>query len=396
MTKVRSAAFVVPRYGTEVIGGAEYAARMMAENFVSQLGMTVEVLTTTALDTDTWKNHFPVGDEVINGVTVRRFSVDHGRSSDFSSLSARLLKYPKSTTMDEAEQWIDAQGPVSFSLIDAITHCNAKAILFFPYLYHPMVRAIEHVRDRAILIPAAHDEPPAYLPVFKAMFQHAKALMFQTRAEERFVDSIFRVADKSRLRAGLGIERYPKPIEPIERLLPQLKGQPFLLTLGRVDQLKGATLLSELFAEYKRRNPGPLKLVFAGPVTTEPIEFPDIFTLGSINEELKWSLLKECLALVNPSAFESFSLVLFEAWSQQRPVIVNAQCQVTTDHVTESGGGLAFTTFADFETQINMLYLRPKLRDTLGTNGRRYLENNYEWPVVVDKISRFLETTLNP
>lgn len=390
MTGLRKLAFVTPRYGAEVIGGAEYAARMMAENLVRYLDLEIEILTTTALDTGTWANHFDPGEENLNGVKVKRFSVDKGRSPEFSSFSGRLLKYPKSATNDEARIWIEMQGPLSSGLLKEIETSDAQAILFFPYLYHPMVGSIPKVSEKAVLIPAAHDEPPAYLPIFAPMFRSAKALMFQARAEERFVDKTFRVGDKPRLRAGLGIETYKFPITPLNRALPSLSGSPFLLTLGRVEQLKGATLLSELFAEFKRRNPSPLQLVFAGPVTTAPIEFPDIHTLGTVSEEVKWSLLNECTALVNPSAFESFSLVLFEAWSLRKPVMVNAQCEVTRDHLIDSAGGFAFTDFAEFEAQLNALVESSQVRDQLGANGRRYLDAHYRWEVIVEKVESFL------
>ena len=65
--------FVTPRYGTEVIGGAETAARMLAERLCLRPGWEVEVLTSCALDHLTWENTEPAGTTVINGVTVRRF-----------------------------------------------------------------------------------------------------------------------------------------------------------------------------------------------------------------------------------------------------------------------------------------------------------------------------------
>ncbi len=394
MSEVRHVAFVTPRYGEEVIGGAEHAARMMAENLAGKLGLHVEVLTTTALDTDTWSNHFPVGIEDINGIKVTRCKVDSGRSKEFSQFSSKLLKYPKSATNDECDRWIELQGPVSQSLLAAIAQTRADAVLFFPYLYHPIVGGIFSVGNRAILIPAAHDEQPAYLPIFQAVFRSARALMFQSKAEEQFVDSVMHVGDKPRLRAGLGIEEFRGRIRRLSDHLPQLAAQPFLLTLGRVDQLKGATLLSELFAEYKRRNPSPLKLVFAGPVTTPPIDFPDIVNLGPVSEELKWSLLSECKALVNPSAFESFSLVLFEAWSLSKPVLVNAQCQVTRDHARASGGGLSFSDFAEFEAQVNRIISDSCTSSRLGSNGKSYLRSNYMWEAIVLKMGKFFDEVL--
>jgi hypothetical protein len=52
-------AFVTPRYGEEIVGGAEMAARMIAERLVSQLGWSVEIFTTRAKDIVTWANEYP-------------------------------------------------------------------------------------------------------------------------------------------------------------------------------------------------------------------------------------------------------------------------------------------------------------------------------------------------
>ena len=46
--------FVVPRYGPMIIGGAETAARALAERLVEFKGWEVEVLTTCAEDFVTW------------------------------------------------------------------------------------------------------------------------------------------------------------------------------------------------------------------------------------------------------------------------------------------------------------------------------------------------------
>ena len=67
-------AFVVQRYGININGGAEQHCRQLAEKMA--VSHTVDVLTTTSEDYYTWENSFPVGETKLNGVTVRRFSVD--------------------------------------------------------------------------------------------------------------------------------------------------------------------------------------------------------------------------------------------------------------------------------------------------------------------------------
>ena len=50
---------------------------------------------------------------------------------------------------------------------------------------------------------------------------------------------------------------------------------------------------------------------------------PDIVIVGRVEEDVKWGLLRAARALVSPSAYESFSIVLLEAWSVDTPALVN-------------------------------------------------------------------------
>lgn len=382
-------AFVVPRYGPEIIGGAETAARLLAEHLATRPRWSVEVLTTCARDFVTWDNEYPAGDELVNGVLVRRFTSTQGREPSFHPLSAALLADPDHATAADAERWLDLQGPICPELTEAALDSSSDALAFYPYLYWPTARVIDRVTLPTILHPAAHDEPALKLSVFPRVFAAADGLVFQTTAERDLVERTFPVAERSQLLLGLGVDDpdlEPRPGEP-----GGVPTVPYLVCLGRVEGHKGSRLLASLFAAYKQRHPGPLRLVFAGPVVEAPNPHPEIDVLGPVDEATKWALLGGAVSLVSPSPWEAFSLVLAEAWSARIPVVVNAACAATSEHCRRSGGGLAFDGYGTFEVIVDRLTTDGALRAELGALGRSYVDLHFRWPVIVERYARFVQ-----
>ncbi len=202
-------AYVVPRYGPEILGGAETGARMLAEHLVAGRGDEVEVFTTCATDALTWVDELAPGTERLNGVKVHRLASAAGRDPSFHPYSGALLAAPEAATAAEAERWIDLQGPVCPDLVEAVAATDADVVAFYPYLYFPTVRGVPRVADRAVLHPAAHDEPPLHLPVFRDVFRSVRGLVFQTKSEQRLVETLFGVATTQQVVVGLGVEEAP-------------------------------------------------------------------------------------------------------------------------------------------------------------------------------------------
>jgi glycosyltransferase involved in cell wall biosynthesis len=71
------------------------------------------------------------------------------------------------------------------------------------------------------------------------------------------------------------------------------------------------------------------------------------------------------------------------------PVIVNAHCAATVEHCEDSAGGLSFASYAEFEVVLDLVLGDPRLRGVLGENGRRYVDANFRWPVIIDRYDRF-------
>lgn len=382
-------AIVVPAYGLEVVGGAELGARLVAEHLVG--GETaVEVFTTCAVNSGDWADHYPEATVEVNGVTVHRFRSLSGRDPDFNAASLPILAQPGTVSTELAERWLDLQGPRCPAALDALADSGADVCVFSPYLFWPTVHGVRRFAPRAVLYPTTHDERPVRLPIYRETFGRAAGITFNTASERRLVHRLF-PATRGRLQDVIGLGVEPGAADPeAAREALGLGDRPFLLCLGRVDAGKGTALLASWFAAYKRRRPGPLALVFAGPVYQFPPEHSEIVVPGVVSEAVKWGLLGEADVLVNPSPNESLSLVLLEGWLAGRPALVNAACEVTADHCRLSGGGLAFDGYARFEAALDRLTGDPALRAALGSAGRAYVGQQYTWERVSRRYRAFL------
>lgn len=388
-------AFVVPRYGGEIVGGAESGARMLAEHLVMDRGWEVEVLTTCARDAITWRNELPAGKTVVNGVRVHRMESEGGRDPGFHPLWGRLREDPRSASAEEMERWIDLQGPRSPALLDAVVSSDADVLAFYPYLYYPTVRGLPMVAERAVMHPAAHQEPALYLPVFDELFSRCRGFVFQTRSERRLVQARFNVASTPQVLVGLGVQEHVPGDgdgdgDAVRRTFG-LQDMPYLICVGRVDEQKGTTMLSRFFRAYKERHRGDLRLVFVGQVVDQPELADDVVVTGMVDDNTKWELLRGARALVSPSPFEAFSLVVVEAFSAGVPVLVNAMCGPTREHCEHSGAGLWFGGFEEFEAGVGLLTADEAVREKMSRNGRHYVQTNYTWPVILDRYCSFLE-----
>lgn len=381
--------FVTPRYGTEVIGGAETAARMLAERLCLRPGWEVEVLTSCALDHLTWENVEPSGPSVLNGVAVRRFPTVSRRTLEYFALDAKLRVAPETATLEQSRRWVALNGPVCPDLGDAVAVTDADVVACYPYLFATTVDALALSGVPVVLHPAAHDEPALYLSAFRRSFRQIDGLVYHTRAERNLMQHVFTVGDRPQIVLGLGVNDPSGTGRPGGGLLG-IGNRPYLCYLGRVDEHKGCGMLADYFARYKERHPGDLALALVGPVSDQAPHHPDIVVTGTVSEADKWDILAGAQAMVTPSAYESFSLVVLESWTLGLPVLVNATCAATMEHCRRSGGGLWFDSFRSFEAAVDRLTSDGPLRAALGEAGRRYTARFYQWPAIIDRYTEFL------
>ena len=379
-------AVVVPRYGAQVLGGAESLARGFAEAAI-QRGWEVEVWTTCARSHYTWENVYPEGAFRENGVRVRRFPVAWQNRERWIALEVKLA-HQGFLSPAEAYAWLDS-GPHSPALYAHIAHHagDFDAIIALPYIMPLIHYAAWSAPDRAILFPCLHDEPYAYLEPVRLLLESVWGVMFNSPEEANLAVQRLRISVNRQAVLGAGV--LLNPIIQTSAAVPSQVTAPFLLYIGRLEEGKNVLLLYEYvqryFEERKR-----VRLVVIGDGLVRPPGHRAFSYLGFVAEEEKAALCRQALALCQPSLRESFSLTIMESWLAGRPVLVHEDCSVTRGHVQRSKGGLWFRTYEEFAEALDWLMENPDLAARLGENGRRYVLANYTWEAVLNRFETLI------
>lgn len=383
----RTITFVTPRYGTDVFGGAEQAARSYATRLAAE-GWSVRVITSCARSID-WYDEFTPGTTIEEGVEVTRCRVRRPRDADLDRRSTELFARPD-IDVAAAQDWIDRQGPDSPELLDAVAAVDEGVIALTPYLYQPTVRGVTVASQPVVLHGAAHPEVPLRLPVFDQVYETADALAYFSQGEQQLVLSRFpTTAATPQVVLGMPVD-VDAAIDPTSaRQALGLGDEPFVVCLGRVDAGKGVHDLVERFARFRERR-GDGRLVIAGPVVDTPPSTPGVTVLGPVPAEHKFGLLAAASVLINPSPHESFSIVVPEALLAGTPVLVNGWCLPLREHVVNSHGGLWYTGLADFDIALGRLLDDAELRARAVSAGASYVREMFSWESVRSRYERLL------
>jgi glycosyltransferase involved in cell wall biosynthesis len=395
--------FVIARYGAGVLGGAETAARSIAERLAAS-GHDVRVLATRARSYASWANELPEGTTVEHGVEVHRYTAA-----------------PRSRPWDEVLKWLSgtvpssallarasarAQGPIAPALLERlpVEGRERDLLVFFQLLSHLTFAGMPQVAGKSALVPLVHEERPIYTTVAGRMLTAPRALLVNTDAEAKRIARVARGRLPRVERAGVGLET---PTPPSPTFVPPTP-HPYVILMGRLQ--KSTRLLAAWRALVTSDRHPPLevggapirwrdvRLVTVGERSRAFDRLPNVVQTGVVADAERWDLLRGAVALVNPSVLESLSLVLLEAYTVSVPVIVDERCDVTADHVRLSGGGLSvdFERPADAAAAIALALRVEAVRRAMGARGAAYAERSFRWDRVVDTYERVARSTQAP
>jgi glycosyltransferase involved in cell wall biosynthesis len=380
-------ALVPPRYGPDVIGGAELVLREVAHG-MAERGWEVEVLTTCARDHYTWANHYPAGTSTDGAVTIRRFPVVNDTSGAARAKVAQRLALAEVPTLREQEAWMNdgLRVPELFhALLDDAE--SYQAIIVSPYLFWTSFACGLIAPERTILRPCLHDEPEARFELFEPLFNGVARIWVNTEPEAELLDRIAPAhAPSAVMGEGVPVPESYDPEGFRERF--GLGDARFVLYAGRREGAKGWEQLLDAFVATVRKEDVDLHLVTIG---VGEVHIPDdvahvIHDLGLVSDRDRDDAFAAASGYLQPSALESFSRTVMEAWLAGTPVIANAASPVVAWHCERSGAGLTYEDDADLEQCLRFIAEAPEAAAELASPGRRYVLDNYTWPVTLDRM----------
>jgi glycosyltransferase involved in cell wall biosynthesis len=397
------AAVVVQRFGTDIIGGAERHALDYVRRFKSDLGWQVEVFTTCAKDYKTWSNSYNAGSELADFGIVRRFPVVFPRNPLLFGIYSRIFnpiilwlarkKGGSWLGLLFEKIWFTLQGPYCPALVEALKTDRNKfeVIIFFTYLYYPTLKGLPLLREKSILIPTAHDEPPFYFQHIKKVFADARAILYSSKVEKDLIRRVHPGTTQNMFQAGVGVES----------VTTTAQREDYLLYLGRVSKGKGCDRLLSLFTDYlEGPSARPIRLVLAGQIEQDiamPVR-PGISYLGPVSEEKKAELIAGSLGVVNSSPMESLSIVVLEALTARRPLLLNRDCELFAYYATILSTISLYNDDQSFAAGIEKLFSwrEKKTANDFFDLGVDWVDHNYSWSAVLTSVSNAVKALGSP
>lgn len=165
--------------------------------------------------------------------------------------------------------------------------------------------------------------------------------------------------------------------------------RPFFFFVGRLEKIKGLDDVVPLFREYADAD---LLIAGSGDYAEHLKQLaqgnPRVHFLGRVSNDDLARYYRDCEALIVPSiCFETFGIILIEAWSHGAPVIAR-RLGPFPEIVEAAGGGELFSTTEELRALMHRLQNEPGLRDRLADSGYAAFLSRWSEAAV---IPRYLE-----
>lgn len=162
----------------------------------------------------------------------------------------------------------------------------------------------------------------------------------------------------------------PQRMQQENETSEQQRERPFFLFVGRLENIKGVQNLVQAFKEQTA-----FDLLVAGDgeyretLEQRAKDCPNIKFLGRLDQQTLDGFYQKAIAVIVPSiCYETFGIIIIEAFARRTPVIVN-DLGALTEVVTDSDGGFVYRNETELVEAMKKLAEDKALRDRLGEKG---------------------------
>lgn len=382
---------VTPWFG-EFAGGAEVQARGLAVELNRRGVETIVFATCSRSPYDSWwDDYYDEGVYQVYGVQTHRFATNKCRERYEHAIG----KHTRNEEMSEKEkEEFFICGINSDNLVKSIGDYidegyEVIALPYFQGLTHALVNGLP---GRISIIPCLHNEDQLYWNNTSVLLKNAKHIFFNSIEEKELCIKTYGPVIGRKVVEGVvtgeGVEA------PMLAKHPKMKDdlpESYFLYVGRKERGKNVHILCDWFSRYRNEYFTDTKLIFVGGGDKSFLPGKDFFIdYGYLNEGGKMDVMKNSRGVITLSEKESFSLVIMEAWLLARPVVVSGRCDVTKGHAVRANGGLYPEDADEFALVLDFLERNPDVAETLGQNGKSYVNENFSHDTVLEKYLRVL------
>lgn len=387
-------------------GGAQLVFQKVSEGCVREYGDSVTVLTTNAMQSPGFRDNelLEVGDEIVNGVEVRRFPFWR-KPLPAIRTALRVMARAKLPFREYVEPL--RAGPLSPGMLWATRRSDADVVACVGFPFLQMYFGLGASRPPVVLFGALHlhdDHLPG--PVLHAI-RHAQAYVAFTQFEADVI--IKNGMPKERVHVvGLGVD-----VDVFERADQRrirdrhgIGDAPIVGFIGRQARYKGVDVLVKAMTTVWDRHPEAYLLLagarteFAAELDRLIAALPEekrsrIITENEFTDEEKPDLFAACDVFVTISTEESFGIVFVEAWACKKPVI-GGRIKAVECVIRDGDDGLLVPCRepAPLADAINRLLDDPALRRDMGERGYTKVRAENDWQAVVARVRAIYESLL--
>ena len=415
-------ACVVPRYGGEYESGPEHACRLLAEHLAQR--HDVEVLTSCAQDASTWKNTLNEGADRVRGVLVRRFAVSQLHDPDaFAAISERLAW--RTPSRNDSLEWARLRGPWSPGLIEHLKRQRDTydAVVFFSLMHATTVYGLPVVGPRSVLFPHLQFTSTLRFRIWRELLEQAGSVGYMSATEQVLAERYVGALPRRDAIVGIGVGTtarftYPRhqqdPDDAVvddavfsspldDRSEEYLSGRGIAfrrksrlygsvaMFVGRVEPRTSFEEMLEYFEYFSAaHSDANTSLEVIGPKLMTIPRAARLQSGGTLAERHRMMAYEAADVAVVPAPDDLLNLPVLESMAAGTPVLASAQNGAAVEHCRRGHAGLYYRNREEFSGALKLLIDSADLRQALGENGQRYVQEQYRWEAVIGRFERLV------